>query len=208
MLDKSSKNVSSKDLERPKLDYALIKQQWDAVPSSPPHSPPHKRRRLEDKEASRSPSSESEDEPQGDGDEIDGHSDQDLPVAHNYPKRDQRKVNAPVSQIEHSDAFAEISPLDGEDNHSSSSGSNYVPPSRNRTSLDQSEAPGCGAARGSSRSSISTAMASPADRQSCDEGTADGNRSHDGEDDATEDPDEDARDQDAAEDEMGHYEVD
>jgi hypothetical protein len=207
MLDKSSKNVSSKDLERPKLDYALIKQQWDAVPSSPPHSPPHKRRRLEDKEASRPPSSESEDEPQGDGDEIDGHGDEDLPVAHNYPKRDRRMVNASVSEIEHSDAFAEISPLDGEDNHSSS-GSNYVPPSRDRTSLDRGEAPGGGAARGSSRSSISTAMASPADRQSCDEGTADGNGSHDEEDDARKDPDEGAGDQEAAGDEMGHYEVD
>jgi hypothetical protein len=177
------------------------------VPSSPPHSPPHKRRRLEDKEASRPPSSESEDEPQGDGDEIDGHGDQDLPVAHNYPKRNQRMVNASVSQIEHSNAFAETSPLDGEDNHSSS-GSNYVPPSRDRTSLDQAEAPRCGAAWGSSRSSISTAMASPADRQSCDEGAADGNGLHDGKDDATEDPDEGASDHDAAGDEMGHYEVD
>jgi hypothetical protein len=61
MLDKSLKNVSSKDLERPKLDYALIKHQLDAVPSFPPHSPPHKGRRLEDKEASRPPSMESED---------------------------------------------------------------------------------------------------------------------------------------------------
>jgi hypothetical protein len=135
MLNKSSKNVSSKDLEKPKLDYVLIKEQWDAVPSSPPHSPPDKRRRLEDKEASRPPSAESEDEPQGDGDEINVQGDQDLPVAHNYPKRDRRMVNASVSQIKHSDAFAEISPLDGEDNYSSS-GSNYVPPSRDRTSLD------------------------------------------------------------------------
>jgi hypothetical protein len=65
-LDKSSNNVKSKDLEKPKLHYTLINQQWDAVPSSPPHSSPHKRRRLEDKEASHPPSSQSDDETHGD----------------------------------------------------------------------------------------------------------------------------------------------
>jgi hypothetical protein len=134
-LDKSSKNVKSKDLKKPKLNYALIQQQWDAVPSSPPHSPPHKRRRLEDKEASHPTSSESDDETHGDKEasrspELEDEDQGDKEASQSPEPGDKAREyegasSPPPAELEDGSQGDgdEISPLDGEGNHSSEFGS-------------------------------------------------------------------------------------